>query len=77
MNAPSPHPLDDTIASLVLDTSPYLSCDECFQRLDVYAEARARDPHHHDPAMESHLRGCPACADEASALLDLIAPGTP
>ncbi|MBI2242705.1 MAG: hypothetical protein HYU55_01650 [Nocardioides sp.] len=43
----------ETIASLLADTSPYLSCD--------------------DPALEAHLRGCGACAEEAEALLDLLA----
>ncbi len=61
-----------TIASLLADTEPYLSCDDCFDRLDEYAERRSTDPDYEDPAMRAHLLGCHACADEANALLDLL-----
>ncbi|ABL84139.1 MULTISPECIES: hypothetical protein [unclassified Nocardioides] len=63
----------ETIARLLADTSPYLSCDDCFAQLDEYVERRFADPQHHDPALEAHLRGCGACAEEAEALLDLLA----
>jgi hypothetical protein len=63
---------DHTIASLLADTEPYLSCDDCFVRLDEYTERRTADPNYDDPAMRAHLRGCGACADEANALLDLL-----
>lgn len=69
----SPHPLAELVASLVAETSPYMSCDDCFQRLVAYIEALALDPLHEDVAMAVHLRGCAACADEAQALLELIA----
>ena len=59
-------------ANLLLDTDPYLSCDECFARLDEYVEQLERDPDHDDPAMRTHLRGCGACADEADALLEML-----
>ena len=62
----------DTVARLLADTSPYISCDNCFARLDEYTERRSRDPHHDDPAMAAHLRGCGACAEEADALLELL-----
>jgi len=62
----------ETIASLLADTSPYLSCDDCFARIDQYVERRVADPHYEDPAMESHLAGCGACAEEADALRDLL-----
>ena len=26
----------DTVARLLADTSPYISCDDCFARLDEY-----------------------------------------
>jgi hypothetical protein len=61
-----------TIASLLADTTPYLSCDDCFARIDQYVERRVADPHHEDLAMESHLAGCGACAEEADALLELL-----
>ena len=62
-----------TIASLLADTSPYLSCDDCFARIDEYVERRAADPRHEDPAMEAHLAGCGACAEEAATLEELLA----
>jgi hypothetical protein len=73
MTTRTPWPTDAVVASLIADTSPYLSCDECFDRLDEYAEARSRDPQHTEPAMDAHLRGCSACREEAEGLLELIA----
>jgi len=73
MTTLTPRSPDDVVASLIADTSPYLSCDECFERLDEYVETRARNPQHTDPTMRAHLRGCSACHEEAEALLELIA----
>lgn len=61
------------IDALLLDTTPYLSCESCFEQMDAYVEARVNDPSHDDRAMEAHLRGCPACTDEADGLVDLVA----
>jgi hypothetical protein len=67
------HGLDAaTIASLLADTSPYLSCDDCFAQMDVYVERRRADPQHVDPAMEAHLAGCGACAEEVATLQELL-----
>ncbi len=67
------HSLDpETIARLLADTSPYLSCDDCFAQLDEYVERRLADPQHHDPALEAHLLGCGACGEEAEALRELL-----
>ena len=62
----------ETITSLLADTGPYLSCDDCFARLDEYVERRVADPHHEDPALAGHLAGCGACAEEAAALEELL-----
>lgn len=62
----------ETIASLLADTSPYLSCDDCFALMDVYVERRRADPQVSDPAMEAHLAGCGACAEEVAALEELL-----
>ncbi|WP_041545929.1 MULTISPECIES: hypothetical protein [unclassified Nocardioides] len=62
-----------SIAGLLADTSPYLSCDDCFARLDQYVERRLGDPHYQDAAMRAHLTGCGACAEEAETLLELLA----
>ena len=63
----------ETIRRLTLDTEPWLSCDDCFRLVDQYVETllagRADEP----PAMRAHLDGCPACAEEATTLLQLAA----
>lgn len=61
-----------TVERLLVDTSPYLSCDECFARIDEYVDRLARVPGHRDELMETHLRGCGVCADEAAALTELL-----
>ena len=62
----------ETIASLLADTSPYLSCDDCFARIDEYVERRLGDAAYDDPAMRAHLAGCGACAEEAETLRELL-----
>ncbi|GAB3878502.1 hypothetical protein [Terrabacter terrigena] len=64
------------VDALLVDTTPWLSCDECFERMDLHVEALLADPHHRDDAMDHHLQGCAACADEARSLLDLLRSGT-
>jgi len=62
----------DQVAALLEDTRPWLSCDECFERMDTYAEAAIDDPDHPDDAMTTHLRGCSACNEEARSLIALL-----
>ena len=62
----------ETVTSLLADTSPYLSCDDCFAQLDEYAERTLTDPHYENPAMQAHLDGCGACAEEAATLHELL-----
>lgn len=57
---------------LLLDTNPYLSCDDCFDQIDIYVEQLLADPGHVDIPMQVHLKGCGACAEEAEALMDLL-----
>jgi hypothetical protein len=63
----------ETITSLLADTSPYLSCDDCFAQLDEYVERTLADPRYENPAMRAHLVGCGACAEEAATLHELLA----
>jgi hypothetical protein len=58
---------------LTVDAEPWLSCEECFERVDGYVEAVLADARHDDPGMRAHLRGCGACAEEARSLLELAA----
>lgn len=62
----------ETIGRLLADTSPYVSCDDCFARIDEYVERCTADRHYEDPAMATHLAGCGACAEEAETLLELL-----
>lgn len=64
----------DQARVLTLDTEPYLSCDECFELVDRHVEALREDPDAEPvPGMAVHLAGCPACAEEAQSLLELLA----
>lgn len=63
----------DVVESLTLDTEPWLSCEECFDLMDSYAEAvvAGTEPRRrHD--MEVHLRACPACFQEVESLVALL-----
>lgn len=73
MNESTPLRLDaETAASILADSEPYLSCDDCFDGLDVYVERSIADPTYWDQSMEVHLAACGACAEEAVALRDLL-----
>ncbi len=72
MNTPKRRFSSETIGSLLLDTSPYLSCDACFEQIDGYVEKVLADPAHQDIAMQVHLEACGACAEEAAALTELL-----
>ncbi len=62
----------EAIEGLLTDTSPYLSCDDCFALIDVHVERTLADPDYEDPAMRAHLAGCGACQEEADTLVDLL-----
>jgi len=61
-----------TADALLQDTTPWLSCEECFERMDAYAEAAIDRAPQQDQAMATHLRGCAACHEEAQSLVDLL-----
>jgi hypothetical protein len=61
------------VERLVLDTEPWLSCDDCFELVDEYVERLLDGAPAAPPAMRAHLRGCPACAEEAATLAVLVA----
>jgi hypothetical protein len=62
----------DTVVRLLLDTDPYLSCDDCFAHLEQYVERRLFEPGYDEPRMRTHPEGCGACAEEAETLLGLV-----
>jgi hypothetical protein len=61
------------VDALLRDTTPWLSCEDCFEQMDSYVEAMRRDPGYVDEAMSAHLRGCAACDEEARSLVALLA----
>lgn len=59
---------------LTLDTQPWLSCEDCFELMDTFAETLVADPDTtRMPAMVVHVRACPACAEEVESLVALVA----
>lgn len=59
---------------LTLSTEPWLSCEDCFELMDLYVETMLADPDTDQlPEMRVHLDGCAACAEEAESLLVLVA----
>lgn len=69
-----PEPPEGLLRRLLGPSGPELSCEECFEMLDVYVEAelRAEDADIRVPGMRSHLEGCPACAEEHDSLRALL-----
>lgn len=59
--------------ALTADTRPWLSCDDCFDRMEVCVEALLRDGRRLDEPMRVHLVRCPACCEEAESLVALLA----
>jgi hypothetical protein len=67
----------ELVSGLLGPAGPELSCEECFELLDVYVDSErvGEDADERVPGMREHLEGCPACAEEHSTLKDLV--GTP
>lgn len=65
-----PSPVD----ALLGPSEAEATCDECFARLDVYAEREAAsgDAASTMPRLAAHLRGCPACAEDLESLVALL-----
>ena len=53
---------------------PELTCEQCFEQLDVYVELEAsgKDAEAAVPGMSAHLEGCPACHGDHASLLALV-----
>ena len=63
----------EAVERLTLDSEPWLSCDECFEQLDGLAETLLGSSDLPSEALRVHLRACPACHEEATALVTLVA----
>lgn len=67
-----PAPLSGSaVDALLRDTTPWLSCEECFERMDAYAEGVVRGTPAEE-AMATHLAACAACQEEAQSLIELL-----
>ena len=64
----------EIVAGLLGPAGPELTCEECFELLDVYvdSERSGDDPDARVPGMREHLTGCPACAEEHTSLKALL-----
>jgi len=63
---------------LIGPAGPELSCEECFDVLDVYVERELAgvEAGAEIPAMRAHLEGCSACCDDHDSLLALLRKGS-
>jgi hypothetical protein len=68
---PSPERL---VSGLLGPAGPELTCEQCFELLDVYVEHElsGENADSRVPGMREHLLGCPACAEEHDSLRDLL-----
>jgi hypothetical protein len=64
----------DLLGGLLGPSGPELTCEACFERLDVYVECElaGRDADAVVPGMRAHLAGCPACAADHDSLLAFV-----
>jgi anti-sigma factor RsiW len=62
------------VAGLLGPAGAELTCEECFDLLDVYVDSELAGEHANVrvPGMREHLSGCPACAEEHDSLRDLL-----
>ncbi|MGH2893213.1 MAG: anti-sigma factor family protein [Solirubrobacteraceae bacterium] len=62
------------VAGLLGPSGAELTCEECFDLLDVYvdSELAGENADARVPGMREHLMGCPACAEEHDSLRDLV-----
>jgi hypothetical protein len=64
----------DLLARLTGPAGPEISCEECFEQLDLYVEFElaGSDAEAAVPGMRAHLEGCPACAEDRESLHALL-----
>ncbi len=74
MNERSPNPLVRLIRQIRRTTTDEISCDDCFQSLDEFAELVARGEQAATllPKVQQHLDLCGDCGEEFQALLRIL-----
>ena len=76
MSDATPRRFDDLLGALTGPAGPELTCEQCFEELDLYVELELGGGHDADarvPGMRAHLSGCPACAEDHDSLYALVA----
>ncbi|MEO7132419.1 MAG: hypothetical protein ABIZ07_13700 [Dermatophilaceae bacterium] len=64
----------EVVHALILPTEPWLSCDDCFNLMDEFAEAMVTDtPAPRQVEMTVHVEACSACLEEVDSLVRLLA----
>ncbi|WP_310961500.1 hypothetical protein [Nocardioides terrisoli] len=64
----------DAAERLLAPTDPWLSCNDCFDRVDLELEAMLGRDEAPAEDFRTHLVSCAACRDETASLAALIAP---
>ena len=70
----APRDIGHLLAGLLGPSGAELTCEQCFELLDIYVEHELAggSPDDRVPGMREHLQGCPACAEEHESLRDLL-----
>lgn len=69
------HPLtQEDVSRLTLPTEPWLSCDDCFEVVDVLVEQLLSGSSRIGDPLRVHLLGCSVCREEATSLVALAGP---
>lgn len=63
----------DAIERLTANTEPWLSCDDCFEQVDVAIEAMVVSSTPFSEDFRVHLLRCPVCHEEACSLAEMVA----
>lgn len=64
---------DEAIQRLTANTEPWLSCDDCFEHLDVVIERLLGAGAPPSEAYRVHLAACAVCHEDALSLATLLA----
>lgn len=73
MSAPLPLTRDD-VRWLTVTTEPWLSCDDCFDGVDVFVEDVLAGAAPVSEEFRVHLLGCSVCREEATSLATMVGP---
>lgn len=63
----------ETIDRLTADPGLWVSCEECFDELDVAVETAMTSPGSLSEQFRDHLTHCAACGEEARSLAEVVA----